>query len=388
MNPRVFVLALSTFSFGSSAFIFAGLLESMAADLGVSTGAAGQLQTAYVLTSALAGPPLAMLLGQRERKGVLLSALGLAVALSLVCMVAANFTQLLVLRASLGAIAALAGPAASTMAASLVPPERRGSAMATVMGGMTIAFLLGIPLGSVVGAAFGWRATFALSALLSLISFVAVALATPRVEAPAPIKGGKLAIPTALPLWAATFLAFGANMTVSTYIAPIIRLQTGITGAGVGAFQIVIGVGSFVGLWLGGRSADRGKGGLAVGLAFLALALGAGLHELELLGGAPQGPATYAVVCSAILIAATALFAIMPVVQTRLVEALPTAAPMALALNGSAASMGQALGGAVGGAMLTGFGGPALTSASMALAVSGAVFWALTAGRVKRLATA
>ena len=388
MNPRVFVLALSTFSFGSSAFIFAGLLESMAADLGVSTGAAGQLQTAYVLTSALAGPPLAMLLGQRERKGVLLTALGLAVALSLVCMVAANFTQLLVLRAALGAIAALAGPAASTMAASLVPPERRGSAMATVMGGMTIAFLLGIPLGSVVGAAFGWRATFALSALLSLISFVAVALATPKVEAPAPIKGGKLAIPTALPLWAATFLAFGANMTVSTYIAPIIRLQTGITGAGVGAFQIVIGVGSFVGLWLGGRSADRGKGGLAVGLAFLALALGAGLHELELLGGAPAGPATYAVVCSAILIAATALFAIMPVVQTRLVEALPTAAPMALALNGSAASMGQALGGALGGAMLTGFGGPALTSASMALAVSGAAFWALTAGRVKRLATA
>ncbi|MBA4013139.1 MAG: hypothetical protein C0481_14835 [Phenylobacterium sp.] len=388
MNPRIFVLALSTFSFGSSAFIFAGLLESMAADLGVSTGAAGQLQTAYVLASALAGPPLAMLLGKLERKGVLLTALGLAVVLSLVCMVAADFSQLLGLRAALGAIAALAGPAASTMAASLVPPERRGSAMATVMGGMTIAFLLGIPLGSVVGAAFGWRATFALSALLSLISFIAVALATPKVEAPPPIKGGKLAIPTALPLWAATFLAFGANMTVSTYIAPLIRLQTGITGAGVGAFQIAIGVGSFIGLWLGGRSADRGKGGLAVGLAFLALALGAGLHELELLGGAPAGPATYAVVCSAILIAATALFAIMPVVQTRLVEALPTAAPMALALNGSAASMGQALGGAVGGAMLSGFGGPALTSASMALAVSGALFWTLTAGRVKRLATA
>lgn len=388
MNPRIFVLALSTFSFGSSAFIFAGLLESMAADLGVSTGAAGQLQTAYVLTSALAGPPLAMLLGRRERKGVLLSALGLSVALSLACVAASSFTQLLGLRAALGAIAALAGPAASTMAASLVPPERRGSAMATVMGGMTIAFLLGIPLGSVVGAAFGWRATFALSALLSLVSFAAVALATPKVEAPPPAQGGKLAIPTALPLWAATFLAFGANMTVSTYIAPLIRLQTGITGAGVGAFQIVIGVGSFVGLWLGGRSADRGKGGLAVGLAFLALALGAGLHELELLGGAPAGPATYAVVCSAILIAATALFAIMPVVQTRLIEALPTAAPMGLALNGSAASLGQALGGALGGAMLSGFGGPALTSASMALAVGGALFWTLTAGRVKRLAAA
>ena len=206
MNPRVFVLALSTFSFGSSAFIFAGLLESMAVDLGVSTGAVGQLQTAYVLTSALAGPPLAMLLGRRERKGVLLTALGAAIVFSLLCMFAANFSQLLVLRAILGGIAALAGPAASTMAASLVAPERRGSAMATVMGGMTIAFLLGIPLGSVVGAAFGWRSTFALSALLSVIAFAAVAVFIPRVQAPAPIKGGKLAIGVAAPLWAATFL--------------------------------------------------------------------------------------------------------------------------------------------------------------------------------------
>ena len=388
MNPRVFVLALSTFSFGSSAFIFAGLLESMAVDLGVSTGAVGQLQTAYVLTSALAGPPLAMLLGRRERKGVLLTALGAAIVFSLLCMFAANFSQLLVLRATLGGIAALAGPAASTMAASLVPPERRGSALATVMGGMTIAFLLGIPLGSVVGSAFGWRSTFALSALLSVIAFAAVAAFIPRVEAPAPIKGGKLAIGTAAPLWAATFLAFGANMTISTYIAPIIRMQTGITGAGVGAFQLVIGVGSFIGLWLGGRSADRGKGGLSVTLGFLALAAGAGLHELELLGGAPAGAATYAVVCLAILIAATALFSIMPVVQTRLVEALPTAAPMALALNGSAASLGQGLGGGLGGAMLTNYSAPALTSAAMVVAVTGAILWATTAARVKQVVPA
>jgi predicted MFS family arabinose efflux permease len=303
-------------------------------------------------------------------------------------MFAANFSQLLVLRSILGGIAALAGLAASTMAASLVPPERRGSAMATVMGGMTIAFLLGIPLGSVVGAAFGWRATFALSALLSLIALVAVAAFIPKVEAPAPVKGGKLAIATALPLWTATFLAFGANMTISTYIAPIIRLQTGVTGAGVGAFQLVIGVGSFIGLWLGGRSADRGKGGLSVTLGFLALACAAGLHELELLGGAPQGAATYAVVCLAILVAATSLFSIMPVVQTRLVEALPTAAPMALALNGSAASLGQGLGGGLGGAMLTNYNAPALTSAAMVVAVTGAIFWAATSGRVKQVAPA
>lgn len=384
MNPRVFVLALSTFSFGSSAFIFAGVLESMAADLGVSTGTVGQLQTVYVLTSALAGPPLAMLLGRRERKAILLLALAAAIVFSLFCYLSQNFGQLLALRAVLGGIAALAGPGAATMAASLVPPEKRGSAMATVTGGMTIAFLLGIPMGSVVGAAFGWRATFLLSAFLSLVAFAAVALFTPRVVPPAPIKGGRLDIRTALPLWATTFMAFGANMTISTYLAPIIRMQTGVTGAGVGAFQLMIGVGSFLGLYLGGRSADRGKGNLSVGVAFLTLALGAGLHTLELAGGAPAGLATNTIVCVAIVIAATSLFSIMPVVQSRLVETLPTAAALALALNGSAASFGQALGGANGGLMLTHFGGPAITSSAMVLAVVGAAFWFLTAGQARR----
>lgn len=388
MNPRIFVLALSTFSFGSSAFIFAGVLEPMAADLGVSTGTIGQLQTIYVLTSALAGPPLAMMLGRRERKAILLLALAASIAFSLLCHFAQNFGQLLGLRAVLGGIAALAGPGASTMAASLVPPEKRGSAMATVTGGMTIAFLLGIPMGSVVGSAFGWRATFLLSALLSLVSFTAVALFTPRVVPPAPIKGGRLDIATALPLWATTFMAFGANMSISTYLAPIIRMQTGVTGAGVGAFQLVIGVGSFLGLYLGGRSADRGTGGLSVGLSFLALACGAGLHTLELAGGAPPGAATNIVVCLAILVTATSLFSIMPVVQSRLVETLPTAAALALALNGSAASFGQALGGANGGLMLTHFGGPAITASAMGLAVLGAAFWFLTAGRAQKPASA
>ena len=76
MNPRILVLTLSTFAFGSTAFIFAGVLETMAQDLGVATAVAGQLQTSYVLVSALLGPPLAWLLGKADRKVVLAAALG------------------------------------------------------------------------------------------------------------------------------------------------------------------------------------------------------------------------------------------------------------------------------------------------------------------------
>lgn len=376
MNPRVFVLALSTFAFGSGAFIFAGLLEQVAADLRVATGVAGQLQTTYVLVSALAGPPLVMWLGKGEKKRILLISLALAIALNVACMAAPGYGALMALRAVLGGIAAFAGPAASSAASALVPPERRGSALAIVMGGMTIAFMVGIPMGSVVGAWLGWRATFALAALLAAIAFAAVALFLPRVETPpAPMAVGRFAILAGLPFWATSFLAFGANMTISTYLAPIIRLQTGVVGAGVGAFQLMIGVGSFLGLYLGGRAADRGFGGRTVIASFVTLAVGAGLHELELIGGAPAGPATYAVVALAILTAATALFSILPVVQTRLIAAVPHAAPLALSLNGSASSLGQAFGGAMGGAMLSAFGAPAITTSALVTALCGALFW-------------
>jgi predicted MFS family arabinose efflux permease len=375
MNPRIFLLALSTFAFGSGALIFSGLLEMLAADLRVSTGVAGQLQTSYVLASAFAGPPLAFLVGRLERKSVLLAALGLSAALNLVCMISAQFSHLLVLRAVIGATAALAGPAAASAAAALAPPERRGSAMAIVGGGMTVAFLMGIPMGSVVGSIFGWRAAFALAAALAAAAFAGIALFLPRVKAPPPALGAGVTFSKTAPLFAATFLSFGANMVITTYIATVLRVQAGVVGAGVAAFQIVVGVGSMVGLTLGGRAADRELGRLSVTLAFLGLAIGAALHWMELNGGAPPGWPTYLVVTFTLFVGSTALFSVMPVVQSRLITVAPASAPLALALNGSSASMGQALGAALGGVVLASLGPTGLPLASIAIALGSALFW-------------
>ena len=137
MNPRVFVLTMVTFAFGSAAFIFAGLLETLAHDLGVSTAVAGQLQTAYVLTSAVLGPAAAWALGRLDRKLVVMLGLSLGLALHIACANTPNFQSLLLLRALAGLAGAMSGPAASVAAASLAPPERRGSAIAMVSGGMT-----------------------------------------------------------------------------------------------------------------------------------------------------------------------------------------------------------------------------------------------------------
>ena len=370
MNPRVFVLTLCTFAFGSAAFIFAGLLEPMAKDLGVSTAVAGQLQTAYVLTSALLGPVAAWGLGRLDRKLVVITGLSLALLLHLACSLASNFETLLVLRALAGLAGAISGPAASVAAASLVPPERRGSALAMVSGGMTLAFVIGIPIGSVVGAIFDWRATFLVAAALSAIALIGVVFFLPRVPAPPKREGGRVDFSGIWPLYMTSFLTFAANMTLNLYIAPIVRVGTGITGAGVAVFQAMIGVGAAVGLWLGGRAADRGAGkswimqGIAIQAAAMTLHLAA-THQLL-----PRGWASDALVALAIFLAAAALFSISPVTQSRLIQ-LTNGAPVALALNGSVFSMGQALGATLGGVALASYGVPAIPAAALMMSAVG-----------------
>lgn len=382
MNPRVFVLTMCTFAFGSAAFIFAGLLEVMAADLGVSTAVAGQLQTAYVLTSAALGPVAAWLLGRMDRRIVVILGLGFALALHLGCALAPNFESLLVLRALAGLAGAMSGPAASVAAASLVPPERRGSALAFVAGGMTLAFVIGIPIGSVAGAIFGWRATFLVAAGLAAIALAGVLLFLPSVPAPPRRTGGQVDVSGIWPLYLTTFLTFAANMTLNLYIAPVVRVGAGVTGAGVGAFQAMIGVGSIAGLWLGGRAADRGEGKRWIVQGFLIQATAMGLHFAATHEALPTGWPSMALVAFAIFLAATALFSITPVIQARLIQ-MTDGAPVALALNGSVIAVGQALGSTVGGAALAAFGVPAIPGAALAMSLTALIILSFVFPRAK-----
>ena len=370
MNPRILVLTLSTFAFGSTAFIFAGVLETMAQDLGVATAVAGQLQTSYVLVSALLGPPLAWLLGRADRKVVLAAALGFGALANLACAMAPGFQSLLALRTLVGLAAAVAGPSASVAAAALVPPERRGSAVAMVMGGMTMAFVIGIPLGSFVGAHFGWRSTFILAGALTAIAFAGVVTLMPSVRPQPPSAGGRIALAPLLPLYAGGFLCFAANMTVNLFIAPVVRVGAGVTGAGVGVFQMVIGLGSIVGLSLGGRAGDRGEGREWLITCFLGQLLAMSLHVAATSHLTPPGLPSQLMVAMAIFIASTSLFSLMPVLSSRIIQT-SQGAPLAMAVNGSVNSMGQALGSAVGGFALATVGVPGIPLSAICISVAG-----------------
>jgi predicted MFS family arabinose efflux permease len=169
-----------------------------------------------------------------------------------------------------------------------------------------------------------------------------------------------------------TFLTFAANMTVNLYIAPIVRVGAGVTGAGVGAFQAMIGVGSIAGLWLGGRAANRnaGKSWILQGFAIQAVAMTT--HFAATHHALPAGLPSKLLVALAIFLAATALFSITPVIQSRLIQ-MTHGAPVALALNGSVISVGQALGSTLGGAALAGFGVPAIPAAALGMSLTAAL---------------
>lgn len=372
MNPRIYVLTMVTFAFGSGAFIFAGLLETMAADLGVTTAVAGQLQTVFVLTSAVLGPLAAWAFGRVDRRTMVIAGLSLGVVLHVACALTPNFEVLMVLRALAGLAGAMSGPAASVAAASLAAPARRGSALAMVSGGMTLAFVVGIPIGSVIGAFFGWRATFLFAGGLSALALVGVLAFLPKVPAPPKREGGSVSLPLIWPLYLTTFLVFAANMTLNLYIAPIVRVGAGVTGAGVGAFQAMIGIGSIAGLWLGARAADRNAGRNWILQGFVIQATAMTIHFAATYQVAPAGWPSAALVAFGIFVAATALFSITPVIQARLI-AMTGGAPVALALNGSVISVGQALGSAVGGAALATYGVPAIPAAAVSMSLAALV---------------
>ena len=222
---------------------------------------------------------------------------------------------------------------------------------------------------SVVGDIFGWRATFVTAATLSAIALAGVLLFLPRVPAPPKRAGGTMDLPAIWPLYLTTFLAFAANMTLNLYIAPIVRVGAGVTGAGVAAFQSMIGFGSIAGLWLGARAANRDMGRSWILIGFTIQATAMSIHFAATNQVAPAGWPSAALVALGIFVAATALFSITPVIQARLID-MTGGAPVALALNGSVISVGQALGSAMGGLALATYGVPAIPAAALGMSLA------------------
>lgn len=382
-------LVLAPFAFTMSGFAFAGLLEPMAAALGVPVAVAGTLQSAFALACAVAGPVLARATARAPRKTLLLGTLATLAALNLASSVAPDFETLFVLRLLAGGLGALSVPLAMAIAAALAAPERRPGAIATVYSGIALAMMLGVPLGSVAGEAAGWPACFALAAAVCVLGLAltaglvpSVAVPPPALAAPARLDGGVIAC------LGVTFLAFAAMFALVGFIGPAITATTGLGARAIPPFQMLSGVGCLLGLVLGARMARRASrsrargqptGGIGLALLFagMGLSLIVLLHPLATGGGGVLGVGAMLL---SVIIGPVALFATAPIVQTRLAETAGASATFAFALNGSMVYLGQGAGVGLGAAAIGSAGLAGAPAAGAVLAVLGAAL-ALTAAR-------
>ncbi|OKJ62622.1 MFS transporter [Streptomyces sp. CB02261] len=372
MPLALLALAVGAFGIGTTEFVIMGLLPEIAADYSVSIPAAGLLVTGYAL-GVVVGAPLLTVLGTKvSRKRMLMLLMGLFVLGNLLSALAPSFGLMLTGRV----VASLAHGSffgiGSVVAAELVAPEKKAGAIATMFTGLTVANIVGVPLGTFIGQAVGWRTTFAVVAALGVIGLLGIAKlvpATPRPEG-ARLRGELMAFrnPQVLLAMAMTVLGFGGVFAAITYVAPMMTEVAGYSDGAVTWLLVLFGVGMFLGNLLGGRFADRALmpllyatlGGLALVLALFTVTA----HHRIL-------------AAITILLVGALGFATVPPLQKRVLDQAHGAPTLASAVNIGAFNLGNALAAWLGGIVISaGFGytspnwvGAVLAAAALVLAV-------------------
>ncbi len=379
MDPRIMTLALASFAVGTGSYAFTGLLSSVADDLDVSVGTAGQLASSFALTFAFTAPFLASLTSSFDRKRILVIALILLGLLNIAASLSPDFTTLLWIRIACGLASTLISPVAGAAAASLVPPEQRGKALAVVLAGLTVALAFGIPMGTAIGGILDWRATFTYGGVVCLVSAAILAIVLPPVPSTDRPGFGTLLVafkPAVLTNLLFTGLGFTATFSTVAYLGPVITSVTGLTGSSIGGVQIFVGIGAILGVILGGMLTNRGANCRQILLLFGIQAVVLTFFTIDMTI-APLSPpfgqtGSIALMALTVLVSAMVLFALGPVVQTRLIFGAPEAAAVVLALNGSMIFFGQGLGAAIGGVVIDAAGLTAIGLAGAGFALLGA----------------
>ena len=168
--------------------MFAGLLGEVAEDLSVSVGSAGQLITLYAIVYAVGSPVLMRLTGAVARRRLLIVSLAVFAAANVAVVVLSSIGPLLASKVIAACAAAVFTPTMAVVAAIMATPEKRGRALATVTGGLTIAFAFEIPLGTLIGECFGWRAGFVLVGVLGAFALAGIAALLPVIAQAPPVS--------------------------------------------------------------------------------------------------------------------------------------------------------------------------------------------------------
>ena len=345
MPLGLLALAIGGFGIGLTEFVIMGLLPEVARTFNVDEPTAGWLISGYALSVAIGGILLTAAVTRLPRKAVLISLMVLFIAGNLLSAVAPSFSLMLTGRI----LAALTHGAffgiGAVVAANMVPPERKGAAISMMFAGLTMATVLGVPFGTLLGQNFGWRSTFAVISVLGLVAMAGIALLVPKQHsdgAPARLRDELKAFGKGQ-VWLSitvTVLGFGGMFGAFSYIAYTLTEVTGFANALVPWLLILFGIGSFAGNLIGGKAADRARDQtLAISLAVLT----AVLVVFAIFAANPV------VTVSALVLMAGFGFGTVPGLQMRIMHFAQEAPTLASGSNIAAFNVGNALGAWLGG---------------------------------------
>lgn len=374
MPVALLALALSAFAIGTTEFVIMGLLPEVAGDLQVTIPSAGWLISGYALGVAIGAPIMALLTAKLPRKRTLVLLMIIFIIGNVLCALAYTYNLLMLARVVTALCHGAFFGIGAVVAASLVAPSRQASAVALMFTGLTLANVLGVPLGTWFGQLFGWRATFWGVAIIGIFAFIAliVSLPTNKEEKPVHLASEVSALANGK-LWLSLLMTvfFAAAMfALFSYIAPLLLQVTGITDRGVSWTLFLIGAGLTVGNILGGKLADW-KVSFSLILSFVLIAV------FSLLFSWTSHALWLAEIT--LFLWAMATFATVPGLQINVVRHGKDAPNLVSTLNISAFNVGNALGAWVGGAVIDkGYGLTSVPVAASALAVIGLVICLIT----------
>ena len=370
-------LAVGAFGIGTTEFAPMGLLPVIAAGLRVSIPTAGLLVTGYALGVMVGAPLLTLTTGRVDRKVLLIALMGLFTAGNFLSAIAPGYGWLMAARIVTSLCHGSFFGVGSVVAATLVAPERRASAVAAMFSGLTIANVGGVPLAAWIGQHIGWRAAFAGIGGLGVMAMVALWLALPRIAGNADANTGRelkaMLRPAVLLALLATVLGSAAMFTVFTYIAPILQHVAGASQNMLTMTLVIYGAGLTIGNALGGHFADKALTPTLV-VVFVSLVALLGLFAWTMHD-------TVAAIAT-VFAWGVATFALVPALQARVMSVAADAPNLASSINIGAFNLGNAIGAALGGGVIAGgLGYEWVSLAGAAMAAGGLILVVLTRGQ-------
>lgn len=348
MNVKIYILAIACFVTGMVELIVGGILDLISGDLHISLSAAGQLITLYSVIFAISGPVLLAATARMERKRLYQIALLVFIAGNVLSSVSSSFLMMIIARVLSAASSALITVLSITMASQMAKEEYKARAIGVIFMGVSGSLVLGVPIGMMLGNAFGWRAPFMMITVLSVVSLIAISLLIPKTQPEVAIplrqqltslKNGKIIFGQLI-----TVLMLTGHLTLYAYLTPFLQETLQLGASALSLFYLIFGIAAVMGGGVGGWVTDKfgpQKSIIAIVSTFAVIMFLMPLSTVSVY------------VCLIVMVVWSALsWSISPSLQSYLIQTAPESANIQQSLNSSATHIGIAIGSAIGGIVI------------------------------------